>query len=108
MVWQSVTYRYREFFIVLVVSEKMVPEKVSEPVSDKFGTGTYFRCQNLGILKIYNGYQYQEFFIFLEVSELVSEKFGTEKSTRIGVENIWYQKKVSVSVSFNILGTVTN
>ena len=43
-----------------------------------------------------------------KVSEPVSEKFGTEKSTGIGIENIWYRKKVSVSVSFNILGTVTH
>ena len=43
-----------------------------------------------------------------KVSEPVLEKFGTEKSTGIGIENIWCQKKVSVSVSFNILGTVTH
>ena len=34
-------------------------KKVSEPVSEKFDTGTDFRCQNLGILKIYNGYRYR-------------------------------------------------
>ena len=43
-----------------------------------------------------------------KVSESVSEKFGTEKSTSISIENIWYRKKVSVSVSFNIFGTVTH
>ena len=31
-----------------------------------------------------------------------------KKSTGIGIENIWYRKKVSVSVAFNILGTVTH
>ena len=41
------------------------------------------------------------------VPEPVSEKFGTGKSTGIGIEKIWYRKKVSVSVSFKILGTVT-
>ena len=66
---------------------------VSEPVSEKFGTG---KSLGTGIGKI--GYQ-------KKVSEPVSEKFGTGKST--GIENIWYRKKVSVSVSFNILGTVT-
>ena len=30
------------------------------------------------------------------------------KSTGIGIENIWYRKKLSVSVSSNILGTVTH
>ena len=75
---QSVTYRYREF-----------------PVLGFFlffsgiGTGTF--------------YWYRK-----KVSEPVSEKFGTEKSTGISIENIWHRKKVSVSVSFNILGTVTH
>ena len=32
----------------------------------------------------------------------------TEKRTGIGIENIWYRKKVLVSVSFKILGTVTH
>ena len=115
----------------------MVPEKVSEPVSEKFGTGADFCCQNFEIQNVCNGYRnrYREFFIFQvvsepvpekfgtgkslgtgigkiwyrkKVSEPVSEKFGTEKSTGISIENIWYRKKVSVSVSFNILGTVTH
>merc|ERR1711971_1263091 len=34
-------------------------KKVSEPVSEKFDTGTEIRRQNLGILKIYNGYRYR-------------------------------------------------
>ena len=34
-------------------------KKVSEPVSAKFDTGTDFRRQNVGILKIYNGYRYR-------------------------------------------------
>ena len=33
-------------------------KKVSEPVSEKFGTATDFRRQNLGIMKIYKGYRY--------------------------------------------------
>ena len=39
--------------------QNLVPEKVSEPVSEKFDTGTEFRRQNLGILKIYNGYWFR-------------------------------------------------
>ena len=31
-----------------------------------------------------------------------------QKSAGIGIETIWYRKKVSVLVSFNILGTVTH
>ena len=69
---------------------------VSEPVSEKFVTGkslgtsigfffdsgTDFRRQNLGILKIYNGYRYRyrEFNIF-------SGGIGT------GIGKIWYRKK---------------
>ena len=34
---------------------------------------------------IYNGYQYQEFFLFLVVSEPVSEKFGNRKSLVTGI-----------------------
>merc|ERR1711908_31546 len=88
-------------------------KKVSEPVSEKFDTGTEFRRQNLEILKIYNGYRYrigtgtENFFIFLVVSEPVSEKFGTgkksrnryrsnlvsEKSLGTGIGKIWYRKK---------------
>ena len=101
IVLQSVSYRYREFFIFLVVSE---------PVSEKIGTAKKSRNRyrkNLvpekslgtGIGKI----EYRK-----KVSEPVSRKFGTEKSTGIGIENIWYRIKVSVSVSFNILGTVTH
>ena len=82
-------------------------EKVSEPVSEKFVTGTDFRWKNLGILKIYNGSRYQEFFIFLVVSAPVAEKFGTGKKSRnryrsnlvsekclgTGIGKIWYRKK---------------
>ena len=80
-------YRYREFFLFLVVSK---------PVSGKFGTG---KSLGTGIGKIW----YRK-----KVSEPVSEKFSTEKSTGIGIGNIWYRKKVSVSVSLNIWGTVTH
>ena len=55
------TYRYREFFIFLVVSEKI-------------GTG---KSLGTGIGKIW----YRK-----KVSEPVSEKFGTEKSTGARVE----------------------
>ena len=68
-------------------------KKVSEPVSEKFGTGADFCCQNFGIQKISNGYRnrYREFFIF-------SGGIGT------GIGKIWYRKKVSepVSVKFGI------
>ena len=76
-------------------------KKVSEPVSDKFGTGTYFRRQNLGILKIYKGYRYRigagtgKFSFF----QVVSENFGTGKSLGTGIGKIWYRKKVSEPVS---------
>ena len=67
---QSVTYRYREFpvpgiFIFLVVSE---------PVSEKFGTGKKYR------------YRYRKNLV-------------PEKSTGIGIGKIWYRKKVSEPVS---------
>ena len=114
--------------------KNLVLEKVSEPGSENFYTGTDFRRNNLGILKIYNGYRYRDFFIFFggigtgtaqiwyrkkslgigkiwyrkKVSEPLSEKIGTEKSTGFGNENVWYRKKVSVSVWFKILGTVTH
>ena len=57
-------------------------KEVSEPVSEKFDTGTDFRRQNLGILKIFNGYRYRyrEFFIF-------SGGIGT------GIVKIWYREK---------------
>ena len=86
------------------LEKKLVPKKVSEPVLEKFGTGTNFCCQNLEILKIYNGYsyRYREFVIFSggigtnigknwyqkKVSEPVSEKFGTRKNIGTGIENI--------------------
>ena len=95
-------------------------KKVSEPVSEKFDTGTDFCRQNLGILKIYYGYRYRigtgtenQFFLLYrnwyrkKVLEPVAIKFGTEKGASIGIEKNWYRKKVSVSVSSNIQGTVT-
>ena len=102
------------------------------PALDKFGTGTYFRRQNLGILKIYNRLFFISFWWYQnryqknlvpdkslgtsigkiwyqkKVSESVSEKFSTRKNAGIVIETIWYRKKVSVSVSFNILGTITH
>ena len=94
---QSVTYRYREFSHFLVVSE---------PVSEKFGTGKRYRYRyrkNLvpeksigtGIGKIW----YRK-----KVSVPVSEKFGTGKSLGIGIGKIWYRTKVLEMVS-KIFGT---
>ena len=75
-------------------------KKVSEPVSEKkIVTGTEFRCQNLRILKIHNGYRYRIgtgtgiFSFFLVASEPISEKIGTVKSLGIAIGIIWYQKK---------------
>ena len=69
---QSVTYRYREFSLFLWYwyryRKKLVPEKVSEPVSVKFGTGKKSR----------NRY---------------GKNLVPEKSTGIGIVNIWYRKK---------------
>ena len=64
---QSVTYRYREFFIFLVVSE---------PVSEKIGTG---KSLGTGIGKIW----YRK-----KVPEPVSEKFSTGKSLGTGIGKI--------------------
>ena len=69
-VWQSVTYRYREF-----------------PVPEIFH---FFGGIGTGIGK--NWYR-------KKVSEPVSEKFGTGKSLGTGIGKIWYRKKVPVSVS---------
>ena len=69
---------------------------VSEPVSEKFGTGKKSRT---GIGKIW----YRE-----KVLEPVSERFGTEKSTGICIRKTLVLEKVLVPVSFNILGTVTH
>ena len=76
---QSVTSRYREFFIFFMVSE---------PESKKFGTE-----KNLGT-------GLEKILVPKKVSEPVSKNFGTEKSLGIGLEKIWYRKKVSESVSF--------
>ena len=56
--------------------------KVSEPVSCILGTGKKYR------------YRYRQNLV-------------PEKSIGIGIEDIWYRKKVSVSVSLKIMGTVT-
>ena len=119
-VWQSVTYRYREFPVPGIfhffggigtgIGKNWYRKKVSEPVSEKIGTGKKSRNRyrkNLvpekslgtGIGKIW----YRK-----KSRNRYRKKFGTGKSTGIGIENIWYRKKVSVSVSFNILGTVTH
>ena len=112
MVPKKYRYRYRKY-LVPEESPGNIWKIVSEPVSEKFDTGTDFSHQNLGILKIYNGYWYrigtgtENFFIFLVVSEPVSEKIGTgkksrnryrsnlvsEKSLGTGLGKIWYRKK---------------
>ena len=91
-------------------------KKVSEPVSEKFGTGADFCCQNFGIQKISNGYRnrYREFFIFSggigtiwyrkKVSEPASEKFGTRKS--LGTETFIFVAKILEFRRF-IIGTGT-
>ena len=74
---------------------------VSEPVSEKIGTGTSVGTDIGNVWKIYDRWQYRywEFFIFLVVSEPVSEKIGTGKSLGTGIGKIWYRKKVSEPVS---------
>ena len=52
--------------------------------------------------------RYRNKLVMEKVSEPVSDKFGTGKSLGAGIRQIWYRKKVSVSVSFSILGTVTH
>ena len=68
-IMQSVTYRYPKFLVPGIfhfpggietgIGTNWYQKKVSEPVSEKFDTGTEFCRQNLGILKIYNGYRYR-------------------------------------------------
>ena len=53
-------------------------------------------------------YRYREFVIFLVVSEPVSEKIGSGKKSRNRYGKYLVPEKVAVSVSFNILGTVTH
>ena len=123
------TYRYREFPVPGIfhffggigtrIGTNLVPgislgtgirkiscrNKNSEPVSEKFDTRTDFCRQNLGNLKIYNGYWYRKgtgtriFSSFLVVSEPVWEKFGTGKSLGTSIGKIWYRKNVSEPVS---------
>ena len=76
--YQSVTYRYREFLVPVVfhffgstgIRKIWYQKKVSEPASEKFGTR---KSLGTGIGKIW----YRK-----NVSELVSEKFGTRKKFR--------------------------
>ena len=87
---QSLTYQYPEFPVQRIfhfsvgiqtdIGKIWYPEKISEPVSVKFGIGKKFRTR------------YRKNLI-------------PKKSTDI--KNIWCRKKVSVSVSFKILGIVT-
>ena len=72
-------------------------EKVSEPVSEKFDTGTDFRCQNLGILKIYNGYRYrlgagtENFSFFWWYRNRYQKNLVPEKSLGTCIWKIWYK-----------------
>ena len=84
----------------------MVPEKKNlEPVSEKFDTGTEFRRQSLGILKIYNGYRYrigtgtENFSFFWWYRNRYRKNLVPEKSLGTGIGQIWYRKKVSEPVS---------
>ena len=82
--------------------------KVSGPVSEKFDTGTDFRRQNLGILKIFNGYRYRvgtgtgNFSFFWWYRNRYRKKLVPEKSLGTGIGQIWYRKKVSEPVSEKI------
>ena len=42
--------------------------------------------------------RYREKLVPEKVLERVSEKFGTEKSTGIGIENIWYRKSIGIGI----------
>ena len=74
-------------------------KKVSEPVSEKFGTRTDFCRQNFGILKIYNGYWYHigtgtgNCSFFRWYRNRYRKYLVPEKRTGIGIVNIWYRKK---------------
>ena len=80
-------------------------KNVSEPVSEKFDTGTDFRCQNVGISKIYNGYWYrvgtgtENFSFFWWYRNRYRKNLVPEKSLGTGIGQIWYRKKVSEPVS---------
>ena len=86
------TYRYREFPVPGIfhffggigtgIGKNWYRKKVSEPVPEKFDTGTDFRRQNLGILKIYNEYRYR-----------YRKNLVPKNSTVSGIGNIWYRKK---------------
>ena len=92
--WEKV--RYRKIWYL---------EKVSGPVSEKFGSGTDFRPKTLGILKIHNRYRYRIgtgtkiFSFFLVASEPVSEKNWYCKKSRNRYRYNLVPKKVLVSVS---------
>ena len=80
-------------------------KKISEPVSEKFDTRTDFCRQNLGILKIYNGYQChigtgtENFSFFWWYRNRYGKNLVPEKSLGTGIGQIWYRKKVSEPVS---------
>merc|ERR1712051_778429 len=83
MMRQSVTYRYREFPVPGIfhffggigtgIGKYWYRKKVSEPVSEKFGTGKKSRNRD-------------------------RKNLVPEKGTGIGIENIWYRKNLSVKI----------
>ena len=89
-------------------------KKVSEPVSEKFDTGTEFRRQNLGMLKIYNGYRCrigtgtENFSFFWWYRNRYRINLVPEKSFGTGIGQIWYQKKVSEPVSGSCINQEKN
>ena len=87
--------------------KNLAPEKVLEPVSEKFDTRTESRCQNLGILKIYNGYHYRigtgTGIFFWWYRNKYWKNLVSEKSLVTGIGKKNYRKTVSKPVSENLL-----
>ena len=75
------------------LEKKLVPKKVSEPVSKKMSTE---KSLGIGLEKFWyqkkSRNRYRKNLVPKKVSESVSENFSTEKSLGIGLEKIWYQK----------------
>ena len=113
-IYNGYRYRYQDFLFFWWYRSRyrksLVPEKVSLPVSEKFDTGTEFRRQNLGILKIYNGYRCrigtgtENFSFFWWYRNRYRKNLVPEKSLGTGIGQIWYREKVSEPVS-EIFGT---
>merc|ERR1712218_60093 len=125
---QSVTYRYREFPVpgILIffggigtgIGKIWYRKKVSEPVSEKFGTGKRSRNRyrkNLVPEQIFVAIFFEfgkfimgtgtgtgNFSFFLVVSEPVSEKFGTGKKSR----NRYWKNLVSEKSLGTVIGKI--